>query len=439
MPDRKLYLGDNLILLHDQVADESVDLTYVDPPFNSQASYQLSVSAPARKGFRGGISSNSRGNSKEKNGSGHAFCDQWTWNAGAQMAFERMTADGSRLARALQACQALLGPGPRLAHLCMMAPRLRELHRVLKPTGSLYLHCDSSASHYLKLLLDTLFGPDQFRNEIIWRRTGAHGPRRSFGPVHDTLFFYTKTADYFFNLVRRPYPRGHVSRRYRGDGSGRLRFASGGNVLTGAGATDGESGLPWRGFAPAQKNRHWAIPRFLACQMPAGFDQLGILARLDALYAAGLIEIRPGAAWPTPVRYLEPADGQPLSDLWVYQPYTGGTLHGTEAGIDADVAWLGPTDPERLGYPTQKPAGLIERILRSSCPQGGSVLDSFCGSGTSLLVAERLHCSWIGIDNSAAALDFTQRRLRDGFAFEPGRDYHYQILDEASGERGRRT
>jgi DNA modification methylase len=407
MPGRELYFADNLAVLQAGLPNESVDLIYADPPFNSHGTYRLV--SPGRK----------------KKGNTHAFHDAWPWNDAAQEVYEMLTGDGSRLARTLQSFHALLGPGSRLAHLCMLAPRLQQLNRVLKPTGSLYLHCDPSASHYLKMLLDTVFGPDQFRNEIIWRRTGAHAPRRSFGPVHDTLLFYTKTDDYVFRLLRRPYSRGHVSRRYQEDSSGRLRFTSGGNVLTGAGATEGESGLPWRGFAPRDKDRHWAIPRFLARQMPAGFDQLGILAKLDALYAAGLVEIRPGAAWPTPVRYLQPADGQPLSDLWVYQPYTEGTLHGTDGGIDAEVAWLGPTDPERLGYPTQKPAGLIERILRSSCPDGGRVLDPFCGCGTTLAVAERLHHPWIGIDNSPAAIDLTKRRLRATFSLEPGRDYHY--------------
>jgi site-specific DNA-methyltransferase (adenine-specific) len=399
MRDRILYFGDNLAVLRSQVADESVDLIYLDPPFNSRGDYRASV----RRAFR----------------------DAWPWNAAAQRAYERLIADDSPLARMLQACHGLVGPGPRLAYLAMMAPRLQELHRVLKARGSLYLHCDPSASHYLKVLLDAVFGPDQFRNEIIWRRTSAHSPRRSFGPIHDTLLFYTKTNDYFFRTLRRPYARGHVARRYQSDAAGRLRFTSGGNVLTGAGATAGESGQPWRGFDPAARNRHWAIPRFLTRQMPAGFDRLGVLAKLEALYAAGLVEIRPGAAWPTPVRFLGPQDGQPLSDLWVYQPYTEGTLQGTSAGIDADVAWLGPTDPERLGYPTQKPAGLLGRILRSSCPEGARVLDPFCGCGTTLAVAECLHHRWSGIDNSAPAIDFVQQRLRDDFALEPGRDYDF--------------
>lgn len=245
--------------------------------------------------------------------------------------------------------------------------------------------------------MDAIFGFENFQNEIIWRRTGAHGPRKSFGPIHDTIFFYTKTKGHYFNIVKKPYMLGHVQRRYTMDSSGRYQFTSGGNVLTGAGATKGESGMPWRGFDPSSKNRHWAIPGFLSEQMPPGFNELGVIDKLETLYKAGLIEINEGAAWPTPVRYLRPQDGHPLQDIWAYQPYTEGTVYGTKEGIDQDVSWLGPTDPERLGYQTQKPHGLLERIIRSSCPKDGVVLDAFCGCGTTVAAAERLNKRWIGI------------------------------------------
>jgi hypothetical protein len=193
--------------------------------------------------------------------------------------------------------------------------------------------------------LDAIFDPTNFRNEIVWRRTGAHGPGRSFGPIHDTVLFYSKGPDYFFHQVKRPYMRGHVERRYRPDGTGRMRFSTGGNILTGAGATKGESGMPWRGFDPTAKRRHWAIPGDIAAQMPTSFAALGVLAKLDALLDAGLIEIRPGTAWPVPVRFLDDQTGKPLQDIWAFQPYSEGTVHGTGEGIDADVKWLEPTDP----------------------------------------------------------------------------------------------
>jgi DNA methylase/NACHT-associated inactive restriction endonuclease len=260
--------------------------------------------------------------------------------------------------------------------------------------------------------MDTIFGAVQFRNEVIWRRTGAHTPRSSYGPVHDTLLLYTKSSDYYFNVIRRPYTRKHAASRYTLQADGRWKFTSGGNILTGAGAGEGESSQPWRGFDPAAKNRHWAVPGFVTAQMPPEFVSLGVLDKLEAAYQAGLIEIIPGRAWPEPVRYLEPGDGSPVGDIWCYQPGTEETLHGTDACIDADVAYLGPTSPERLGYPTQKPVGLMERVINASCPPGGVVLDPFCGCGTTVDAAINLKRSWIGIDITYLSIDLIRNRLR---------------------------
>jgi DNA modification methylase len=404
-----LFCGDNLRLLREFGRDETVDLVYLDPPFKSDQRYSLLLRTRGSEGHAARVP---------------AFEDTWRWDAAAAAVFEQTLDAGGRVADALRAFRQILGESDMLAYLAMMAPRLVELSRVLKSTGSIYLHCDPSASHYLKMLLDAVFGPENFRNEIIWRRTGAHGPRRSFGPIHDTLLFYSKTSDYFFRVLKRPYMKGHVETRYTHEAdTGRYKFSSGGNVLTGANATQGESGRPWRGFDPSIKNRHWAIPGFLAEQMPPEFGRLGVLAKLDALDEAGLIEIHPGAAWPTPVRYLREEDGHPFGDIWAYQPYTEGAVHGTKHGIDADVAWMGPTDPERLGYQTQKPLGLLARIIDSSCPLGGVVLDPFCGSGTTIAAAQSASRRWIGIDQSRAAIHLVKQRLRDAFRLEPKRDY----------------
>ena len=404
-----LYHGDNLGILRRQGRGETVDLVYLDPPFNSNQNY--------------GVLFRERGGTRPA-GRLPAFEDTWRWDSAAVAAFRETIESGGRVAEALSAFRRFLGESDMLAYLSMIAPRLVELRRVLKSTGSIYLHCDPTASHYLKMLMDAVFGPENFRNEIIWRRTGAHGPRRSFGPIHDTLLFYSKTNDYFFRVVRRPYMKGHVESRYAlEEETGRYKFTSGGNVLTGANATQGESGRPWRGFDPSAKNRHWAIPGFLAEQMPPEFADLGVLAKLDALYEAGLVEIRPGAAWPTPVRYLDDEDGHPCGDVWAYQPYTDGAVHGTDNGIDADVAWMGPTDPERLGYQTQKPLGLLARIIGSSCPPNGFVLDPFCGCGTTLVAAQAASHRWIGIDQNRIAIDLVKERLRNTFQLESDRDY----------------
>jgi DNA modification methylase len=304
-----------------------------------------------------------------------------------------------------------------MAYLSMMAVRLLELHRVLKPTGALYLHCDPTASHYLKILLDSIFGKTQFVNEIIWRRTGSHNARRSFGPVHDVIHVFAKTNSYAFNIVRRPYMKGHVESRYTMNEKGEMRFTSGGNVLTGAGIRTGESGARWRQFDPTAKRRHWAIPGYYDSLMPPAYLQLSSPEKLEALLSAGYLEISDGAAWPTMVRYLDERDGVPLQDIWAYQPYTDGTVWGTNEGIDEDVAWLGPTDPDRLGYATQKPIGLLERILSASSNEGDVVLDPFCGCGTTVHAAEKLKRHWIGIDVTHLAISLIRRRLIDAFPY----------------------
>ena len=174
--------------------------------------------------------------------------------------------------------------------------------------------------------------------------------------------------------------------------------------MTGAGASDGESGQPWKGFDPTAKDRHWAVPTFLRDQLPADKARVGVLERLDTLYDMGLIEIKEGAEWPHPVRYLKPGDGQPLQDIWAYQPYTSETLFGTDEGIDEDVMWLGPTTPERLDYKTQKPLGLLKRIINVSTDSGDVVFDPFCGCATTLEAAHSLNRKWIGIDIAIHAI-----------------------------------
>ena len=397
----KLYFGDNLDILREHIASESVDLIYLDPPFNSNATYNVLFQEKTGEKSAAQIT---------------AFEDTWHWGMESEYAYQEMVKEGSRkLADLIQAMRTFLGQNDMMAYLVMMAQRMVELHRVLKPTGSIYLHCDPTASHYLKLLMDAIFGIVNFRNEIIWRRTGTHNATRTFGPIHDVILFCSKADAYLFNIVRRPYMKEHVRRRYREDSDGRLVFSSGGNVLTGAGATQGDSGQPWRGFDPTAKNRHWAVPRFYEQLMPDKYKNLPPTEKLEALYQAGHIRIEPGVAWPVMVRYLDERDGMPVPDIWAYQPYTEGTLHGTDQGIDADVAWMGTTDPERLGYPTQKSEGLLERIIAASSNEGDLVLDPFCGCGTTIAVAEHLKRRWIGIDITHLAISLMRHRLQDTF------------------------
>ncbi len=394
-----LYYGDNLDVLRRYIKDETVDLVYLDPPFNSNANYNVLFA--------------------EQNGARAAaqvkvFEDTWEWNQESARAYQEVVEGGGQVSQAMQAFRMLLGDSNMLAYLSMMAPRLFELRRVMKPTASIYLHCDPTASHYLKLIMDAVFGPDQFRSEIIWRRTGTHGKAQRFGPVHDTILFYTKTAEFKWTFLKKPYMKGHVQEYFVRDEKG-WRTNYYGNVLTGSGLRNGESGQPWHGFDPSAKNRHWAIPGTLLRDIEEDLTDLTQHQKLDRLLELGYVKIRDGEAWPIYEKYLKPEGGQAISDIWAFQPYTEGTVFNTEKGIDDDVRWLSPKDQERLGYPTQKPEGLLERIIKASSSKGEIVLDPFCGCGTAIAAAHRLNRHWIGIDVTHLAITLIKHRLRDTF------------------------
>lgn len=408
MPEKnQLFYGDNLDVLRRKILDASVDLCYIDPPFNSKRNYFQIY--------------NNQG--AEDRAQAQAFFDTWEWGPEADAGIAWITdvenLNNGKLTEQtvelIKGLEKVLKHGSLLAYLIHMTLRIVEIHRALKPTGSFYLHCDPTASHYLKLVCDAVFCGQGglFQNEIVWKRTGNHSPRSSFGPVHDTILYYTKSLSFTFNIVRRPYMNRHVSTRYKRQPDGRLKFVSGGNVLTGKGWTTGPSGAPWRRFDPKPKDRHWAIPSFYDEFMPPEYKALDSIAKLDALFQAGLVEDDGKSAWPIMVRYLTERDGTAINDLWAHQPYTEGTVYGTPDCIDADVMPLGPTDPERLGYPTQKPEGLMERIIRASSNEGDIVLDAYCGCGTTVSVAQRLKRRWIGIDITYQSISLVLKRLED--------------------------
>jgi len=391
-----LYYGDNLDVLRRYIADESVDLVYLDPPFKSDQNYNVLFAE--HNGTR------SRAQIK-------AFEDTWRWDQVAAEAYEETVEAGGKVADALRAFRTFLGESDMLAYLSMMAPRLKELRRVLKPSGSIYLHCDPTASHYLKILMDAVFGPALFRNEIIWRRSAGHNKvSKRYGPIHDVLLFYSKSDDFFFEPGTRPPMRGYIREWFSGeDERGPYRT----NMLTGPGTRTGSSGKPWRGFDPTSVGRHWAIPKSLRELLPPGSDDWTTQQVLDELYEQGYIYIpRDGLGQPKYKQYI--GSRTPYQDIWAYQPYTQGTLYGTEECIDEDVKWLGH-EKERLGYATQKPEGLLARVIQSSCPPAGVVLDPFCGCGTAVVVAHRLNRSWIGIDITHLAISLIKNRLKSTF------------------------
>jgi site-specific DNA-methyltransferase (adenine-specific) len=421
MAGNALYFGDNLDVLRRYVDSSSVDLVYLDPPFKSDRDYNVLFAEQ----------DGSRSAAQIK-----AFGDTWRWDMQAVRAFAETVEAGGRVSRALCAFRDFLGENDLLSYLSMMAPRLVELRRALKSDGVIYLHCDPAASHYLKMLMDAVFGPECFRNEIVWRRTGAHNKLKRYGPVHDTLLFYSKTATYRWKNPRRPYMRGHVEEHFIKDEEG-YRTNYYGNVLTGSGTRGGESGRPWRGFDPTAKGRHWAVPGAVVDDLEeAGIslEGLGQHEKFEVMLAHGYIKIAEGQAWPVYERRIKETDGQAVQDVWTYQPYTEGTVFGTDEGVDADVRWLSPKDQERLGYPTQKPEGLLERIVSAHTEEGDVILDPFCGCGTTIAAAQKLDRQWIGIDVTHLAIGLIKHRLYGAFGLVQKRDY--RVTGEPTDLRG---
>jgi site-specific DNA-methyltransferase (adenine-specific) len=303
------------------------------------------------------------------------------------------------LADLLQALRAFLGGNDMMAYLTMMAVRLVELHRVLKPTGSLYLHCDPTASHYIKLLLDAIFGVANYRNEIIWKRSHAHSSAKRYGPNHDVILYYTKTSNYLWNTVYQSYDESYTQQHYRHvDEHGRMYKHEN---PTGAGIRKGLTGQPWRGIDPTEKQRHWIRPP----------------EELERLDREGKIYWSPKkGAWPYIKAYLDEMKGIPAQEIWT----------------DIDV--INMMAKERLGYPTQKPEALLERIINASSNEGDVVLDPFCGCGTTINVAERLKRRWIGIDITHLAITLIKKRLND--SFPPEELASYEVIGEPADVKG---
>jgi site-specific DNA-methyltransferase (adenine-specific) len=365
----KLFFGDNLHILREHVRDESVDLVYLDPPFNSAASYNVLFQEKTGERSAAQIK---------------AFEDTWEWTGEAEEAY-RATVQSApeRVVRIMEALRGFLGTSDMMAYLTMMTPRLLELHRVLKETGSIYLHCDPTASHYLKMVMDAIFDPRNFRSEIIWKRTSAHSSAKRYGPVHDTILFYSKSDSFIWNQSYQEYEASYVETFFdQTDPDGRKWKRT---DLTGAGVRHGETGRVWRGIDITAKGRHWAHP-------PSVLDELDAKGRVHWPKKEG--------GMPRLKQYPEDLSGVPLQDVWT------------------DIRPMHNLAKERLGYPTQKPEALLERIVRASSNEGDVVLDPFCGCGTAISVAERLHRRWIGIDITHIAITLIRSRLQYTFGKE---------------------
>jgi site-specific DNA-methyltransferase (adenine-specific) len=387
----KLYYGDNLAIMREYIADETVDLIYLDPPFNSKATYNVLF--------------------HEKDGHDSpaqitAFEDTWHWDMSAATTYEELVTKGPRkLADLIQALRQFLGTNDMMAYLTMMAIRLVEMRRVLKATGSIYLHCDPTASHYLKLVMDAVFGVKNFRNEITWKRrhgfSSAVHESNKFGVCTDIIFFYAKSPEAKFkpqyNKNAKDY-QAYVEKSFTyKDPDGRRYQAT---SLTNP-AYRPNLIYEYKGYKPPANG--WMITKEKMEKWDSEGrihfpkDKNGRLRRKS---------------------YADELKGMPIQNLW------------------DDIEQIGAHAVERLGYPTQKPEGLLERIIQASSEEGDLVLDPFCGCGTTIAVAERLHRRWVGIDITHLAITLMERRLKDTF----GNDLApYQVIGDPKDIGGARA
>lgn len=389
-----LFYGDNLAILREHIADESIDLVYLDPPFNSNRSYNVLFRDESGRDSEAQIA---------------AFDDTWHWNQAAEATYHELATKGpAHVAGMIGALHGFIGANQMMAYLVMMAARLVELHRVLKPTGSLYLHCDPTASHYLKIVLDTIFGPQNFKSEVVWKRTTAHNSAKRWGPVHDILFHYSRSNNYVWNNVYQTYSEEYLNSKYRYlDRQGQYRIDN----LTGAGTRNGSSGEPWRGHDVRGKGSHWNVNRAVVESLvgPDIAAKMTTQEKLDLLDANGYIYWpRDGKGFPAFKRYL--GKGLLVQD------------------IITDIPPINSQAQERLGYPTQKPLALLERIIAASSNPGDLMLDPFCGCGTTIAAAQKLGRRWVGIDITHLAIALQKYRLRDSFGLVEKQDY--QVVGE---------
>jgi site-specific DNA-methyltransferase (adenine-specific) len=361
-----LYYGDNLFVLRRYIPDESVDLIYLDPPFNSNRSYNVLFKDESDRDSVAQIT---------------AFEDTWHWDRVAQATYEELVtnAPSARISTAVASLRQVLGANQMMAYLVMMAARLIELHRVLKPTGSLYLHCDTTASAYLQLLLSAIFGAQNFRNQIIWKRSQpkSHVTKR-MSRSYDIIFYYAKSDATPFYMPYTEHDPEYLRRFYK--------------------YVEPETGRRYRLGSLTNPNKK--RPN-LTYEFPPGSGIVRVWRwtkeRMMQAWQEGRVVIPEGSNVPRQKIYLDEQEGTPITDLWT------------------DIEHLHGQNKENLGYPTQKPIALLERIIKASSQPGDVVLDPFCGCGTAIAAAQKLGRQWIGIDITHLAISLIKNRLSEMF------------------------
>lgn len=386
--ENTLYYGDNLKVLREYIPDECIDLIYLDPPFNSNRSYNVLFKDESGQAADAQIT---------------AFDDAWHWGETAERTYQELVQHAPiNVSTMIEAMRKFIGTNQMMAYLVMMAARLVELNRVLKSSGSLYLHCDSTASHYLKTLLDTIMGIEKFTNEIIWKRTTAHNDPQRWGRVHDSILFYAKSDSHTWNLQLQEFEQGYFESKYRyEDDNGKYRLDN-----LSAPAHGNETGrFQWHGFYPPP-GRMWRYK----------------LEKLEELDKGNLIFWTP--------KGRKGKQGFPQLKLYINERKIGVTIQD----VINDIPPINSQAKERLGFPTQKPLALLERIIQASSNPGDVVLDPFSGCGTAIAAAQKLGRKWIGIDITNLAIAMHKVRLKDMFKLEPGKDY--QVIGEPADLSG---
>ena len=364
---RTVFVGDNLPVLRGMEA-ESIDMIYADPPFSKGREFAAPIGSKA---------------------AGAMFRDAWTLNDVDVAWSGEIRAMNPAVSAQIEASGLSAGSSLQ-SYLTMMAVRLIEIRRILKPSGLMFLHCDTTAGAYLRVLCDSVFGYSQCRNEIRWKRTGAHSAARRFGPIHDTIFLYSRSDAYQWFAIYQPYDDDYIGRKYRYKNENGERYQP--VSLTAPGLRNGESGEPWRGIDPSSRGRHWAVPRSFpgAENIPEGLHDA-----LDYLDSIGRIYWPKRGDVPRFVRRLSDVPGLPAQD------------------VITDISPINSQAKERTGYPTQKPLSLLRRFIEAATKPGDLILDPFAGCATSLVAAEELGRQWIGIDVSPVAVRLVKERMQD--------------------------